>query len=334
MTRWLARAVDAVLEATILLSFSSIGYHARRRLFGWTPLSRYNLGGRVVLVTGGTSGLGRAAAEQFARLGATVILLGRNAEKTQHTANELMARTGNDSIDAVTADMGDLDSVRRVAATIRDRHERLDVLIHNAGALAATRTLAPDGSEITIASQLLGPFLLTGLLYDLLARAAPGRVITVSSGGMYTSPLSVAALEASERDDEAKPFDGAKQYARVKRAQVVNNELWADRVSGDQVLFHATHPGWVDTPGLRESLPTFSRLLGPILRTPGQGVDTIVWLGSDDGAPLVGSGRFWHDRRPRSTHRLPSSRRADNSVEREQLWAFCVRRTNWNFLAT
>ena len=334
MRQQLARAIDGALEATVLPSFSSIGYHVRRRLFHWTELSEYGLEGRVVLVTGATSGLGRAAAEQLARSGANVILLGRDADRTHRVADELTASTGSGSIDTVIADMGDFDAVRLAAATIRERHDRVDVLIHNAGTLAAERSFAPDGSEVTVASQLLGPFLLTGLLLDLLVRSAPARVITVSSGGMYTAPLSVTALEAGTSDDATTaPFDGAREYARVKRAQVTINELWASRVPAQHVVFHAMHPGWVDTPGLRESLPTFRRMIAPILRTPAQGIDTISWLTSDDGAPLAQSGRFWHDRRPRSAHRLSSSRRAETFEERERLWALCTRRTNWNALS-
>ena len=331
MRRWLARAVDTALKATVIRSFSSIGYHARRRFFGWTELREYRLDGRTIMVTGATSGLGRAVAEALIRSGATVILLGRNAEKTQRAAEELRRSTGSRSIDTVIADMEDFDAVRRAAATVQERHQRLDVLIHNAGALSAERNFAPSGSEVTVASQLLGPFLLTGLLLDLLGRSAPGRVITVSSGGMYTASLSLPALESSVTDDEAAtPFSGPKQYARVKRAQVVMNHLWAQRVSAHQVVFHAMHPGWVDTPGLKESLPTFRRFIAPVLRTPAQGIDTISWLASDDELPLASSGRFWHDRRRRSVHRFPSARRPETSEETERLWSLCAGRTNWD----
>ncbi len=330
--RWLARAVDAVLEATVILSFSSIGYSVRRRISHWTVVRDDHLDGRTVLVTGATSGLGRAVAEALIRLGATVILLGRDASRTTRVADELRRATGSSSIDTVVADMGDLEEVRRAAAAVRARHQRLDVLIHNAGALVAEREFAPDGSEVTVASQLLGPFLLTGLLLDRLASAAPGRVITVSSGGMYTAPLSPAALESNVTDNssESATFSGVKQYALVKRAQVVLTRLWASRVPSDQVVFHAMHPGWVDTPGLKESLPTFRRFIAPVLRSAAQGIDTIAWLASDDDLAIESSGRFWHDRRPRSVHRLPSTRRAETPEAAKRLWAVCVRRTGWD----
>lgn len=333
MKRRLALVADALLEALVVPSFSIIGYHARRRLFAWNPLDDYRLDGRVVLVTGATSGIGLAAAEELARCGATVVLLGRDAEKTERTRATLVERTGNGSISGVTADLGDLEAVRRAADTIRARHDRLDVLIHNAGALSTELTFAPDGSEITTASQLVGPFLLTGLLLDLLVRAAPARVITVSSGGMYATRLSVDGLDVASGargEHGAQAFDGTRQYALVKRAQVAMNELWAEHLPSREVAFHAMHPGWVDTPGLRVALPRFYGLIDRILRTPAQGADTAVWLGAADGPPLNSSGRFWHDRRPRRTHRLPSTRRAETAAERRRLWNFCVARSGWD----
>jgi NAD(P)-dependent dehydrogenase (short-subunit alcohol dehydrogenase family) len=306
---------DAVIEAPVVTSFTRVGYEARSRLAHWRPLSSYDMSSRVVLVTGATSGLGHVAAEQFARLGAKVILLGRDPAKTEGVRAELSARTGNDELHTVVADMGDLAAVRQAGADVLARFDRLDVVVHNAGALTADRRTNSDGVEQTVASQVIGPFLLTSLLLDRLRGARPGRVITVSSGGMYASPLRVEDLQMG--DD----YRGAEQYARAKRAQVTFNEMWAERVPREEVVFHAMHPGWADTPGVRESLPRFRRIVGPLLRTPAQGADTIVWLSADDGEPLAASGGFWLDRRRRSIHKLPATRRSDTTKRRERLWS-------------
>ena len=210
-----ANAVDALLEAPIAPSFSRIGYETRRRLQGWSDLDDYDLTGRVMVVTGATSGLGRAAAEQLARDRATVVVVGRNPTKTERVTAELREATGNDDVSAVIADMGDLASVRGAAERMLADHDRLDVLIHNAGALTHERTDAPDGTEATVASQVVGPSLLTSLLLERLGTAAPGRVITVSSGGMYTAGLTVRRLQM-----DASAYNGPKQYALAKRAQV------------------------------------------------------------------------------------------------------------------
>ena len=210
--------------------------------------------------------------------------------------------------------MGDLEQVRRLAERVLADHDRLDVLIHNAGALTPERHVAPDGTEATVASQVVGPFLLTTLLLDRLAASAPSRVITMSSGGMYAAGLTVSQLEMTPEQ-----YNGTEQYARAKRAQVTLNEMWADRFGDLGIRFHSMHPGWADTPGVDESLPTFSKLMGPLLRTPDQGADTLVWLAADDVA-LESNGRFWLDRRPRSIHKLPTTKRTDTTERRAQLW--------------
>jgi NAD(P)-dependent dehydrogenase (short-subunit alcohol dehydrogenase family) len=313
-----ADLLDSALEIPVVTSFTRIGYDARRRLAHWRPLESYDLTGRTVLVTGATSGLGLAAAEQFARLGASVVLLGRDAAKTDRVRVELAERVGHDAFEVVVADMGDLDQVRAAARTIQATRASLDVVVHNAGALTSDRRVAPSGIEATVASQVVGPFLLTTLLLPQLRAAIPGRVLTVSSGGMYAASLTVDQLQMG--DD----YQGTEQYARAKRAQVTLNEMWSLRMPRDEIVFHAMHPGWADTPGVRESLPTFRKVVGPLLRSPLQGVDTLVWLGADDGAPLQRNGRFWLDRHERSIHKLPTTRRSDTPERRHRLWDWVV----------
>ena len=314
----LARGVDAVLEASVVGSFTRIGYRARSRLGHWdaSPLPR--LEGRTVLVTGATSGIGLAAACRLARQGATVRFLARNQQKAE-AARDRIAAAGGPGADVAygLADMSDLDSVREFAARFLVGDNGLHVLIHNAGALTRERREARDGTELTFASQVLGPFLLTTLLLPALRRAAPARVLTVSSGGMYTQRLDLAALEMGP-----DRYDGAVAYARAKRAQVALTGEWARRVPPAVAVFHAMHPGWADTPGVVSSLPTFHRLMRPLLRTPDQGADTLVWLASAD-EPGGSTGGFWLDRRRRGEHRLPWTRGGESRA----LWQLCVDRT-------
>ncbi len=168
-----------------------------------------------------------------------------------------METTGNDRISVVLADMSDPVAVRSAAAEILASQPAIHVLIHNAGALYADRRETADGTETTIAAQVVGPFLLTSLLSERLRDSAPSRVITVSSGGMYAAALDVDHLQMGDN------YRGTEQYARAKRAQVTLNELWAERFADSGVRFHAMHPGWADTPGVAESLPTFRRIVGP-----------------------------------------------------------------------
>ncbi len=316
----LPRILDAAIEAPIITSFSRIGCAVRSRSEHWTALDDYDLSGRTAVVTGATSGLGRAIAEQLARCGSGVVLWGRDRSKTERTRDEIAAATGKSALDVAIADLAEPDSVRAAAAGLLAAHPRLDVLVHNAGSLSGMRQTNSLGHEVTVASQVLGPFLLTSLLLDRLRSSAIARVITMSSGGMYTAPLMVDRLEMTS------DYRGTEQYARVKRAQVTLNELWASRVPTREVVFHAVHPGWADTPGVQESLPGFRRVMRPILRTPAEGADTTVWLAADDEA-VQSSGGFWHDRRRRPIHRLGSTRRSDTEQRRLELWDWCVTTT-------
>lgn len=300
-----ASAADAVLEATVVGSFTRLGFDARSRLQDWTPAADLDGTGRTVLVTGANSGLGKAAAMLLARTGASVRLLVRSDEKGQLTRDDIVAETGNDDVAWYVADLTDLAQVRDVAARILDREPGLDAVIHNAGAMFPDRQTTADGIERTIALHVVAPHLLTTLLADRLAAASPGRVIWMASGGMYATPLTVEQLQSP---DDYRP---ATAYARAKRAQVVLSRQWQRRV-GDRrgIVFHAMHPGWALTPGVESSLPVFRRIVGPLFRTPEQGADTAVWLTLADG-PAEEGGRFWLDRAPRAEHRLRSTRHPD-----------------------
>lgn len=319
---FVADRVDAALEWSVVGSFTRLGSALRRRLDRWEPFEGRRLAGRVVVITGATSGLGYEAARTLAGLGASVEVVARDARKGEATCSELRDATGNPQVGLVVADTGDLAAVRRAAAELLRRHPAIHVLIHNAGALDDVRRESPQGIELTVASHVVGPFLLTGLLLPALRAGAPARVLWVSSGGMYSEPLSVERLEMPSGG-----YDGTTAYARAKRAQVTLAELWAKRLAGDRIVVNSMHPGWADTPGLARSLPTFRRVVGPLLRSPADGADTLVWLAVDEGAPSEQSGHFWHDRRPRPLHRLASTRRSDTPAERERLWSWAVRKS-------
>lgn len=314
------RIVDCLLDTTVVPGFSSIGLRVRRRVEAWTPLDAYDLRGRTVLVTGVTSGIGRATSHLLSAAGATVIMLGRDADRTLTIRDEIAAATGNDDLSTVVADMAEPDQVRSAVESVTARADRLDAVVHNAGALLNERHTNSVGTEMTVAAQVVGPFLMTTLLLDHLASDGtrpPGRVVTMSSGGMYASRLTVTGLQMG-----TEHYSGTEQYARAKRAQVTLNEMWAERVdpTGRTIVFHSVHPGWAATPGVSAALPTFDRVLRPVLRTPAEGADTAVWLTADDGEPLASTGGFWHDRRRRGIHRLPSTRRSDTPERRRQLW--------------
>jgi NAD(P)-dependent dehydrogenase (short-subunit alcohol dehydrogenase family) len=307
-------ALDIALDRVIVPGYSRVGFNLRRR--SWKLHAEQRLDSRTVAITGATSGLGEAAAIAFARLGAQVLLLARSPVRGELARWRIVAASGSDRVAVVPCDLADLASVRSCAATILERGDGPAVVVNNAGVLTATRELSADGIELTLSTNVIGPFLLTNLLVPGLESAAPARVINVSSGGMYAQRLRVDDLQM-----ERGRWSGVAAYARSKRAQVILTELWAARLRDRGIFVHAMHPGWVDTPGVASSLPRFRRMTGPILRTPAQGADTIVWLATAQ-LPGVVTGGFWHDRRRRPTHLV--SRTRETKLERELLWKRCV----------
>ena len=305
--------ISRALDTAVVPGFSKIGYEIRKRLGNWQPISSFDLRGKTVVITGPTSGLGEQVARQLALTGANLVLVARNEEKCLRVIDEIAPLcTGNKPV-FVRAEMGDLESVRSACAAIQQQFALVDVLIHNAGALLNTRQVSPQGIEQTVASHVVGPFLMTTLLLPLMDR---GRVVTVSSGGMYTSSLPVFDI-GETLEMPAHKYGGSKQYSIAKRAQVTLNEMWAQKQTATE--FVAMHPGWADTPGVQESIPGFRRATAPILRSAGEGADTIAWLAAVQLLPGK-SGSFWSDREIRPTHKSSRTKKNDNTSSRTALW--------------
>lgn len=312
LTRLAARAASAVLDKTIVFSFDRTGYKLHSRNFRDDDLD-VDLAGKVCLVTGANSGLGRATAFALARLGAEVWLLCRNEQRGRQALDDLRDATGNQRCRLELIDLASRRSIRDFVARAGERP--IDVLVHNAGVLPERRVETGDGLELTWAVNVVGPFLLTWELAPNLARAAPARVILVSSGGMYTQRLDLRDVHWRKRE-----FDGVRAYAQTKRAAVILAELWAEELRGTGVRVNSMHPGWADTPGVQSSLPRFRRWTRKILRTPREGADTIVWLAACERIGNV-TGKFWFDREIVPTHFL--SRTKERPEDRRELWRMC-----------
>ena len=292
-----------------LFHFTRAGYRRGRKR--WNPVSAW-MGDRHVVVTGASSGLGRAAAMQLAGRGAELTLVIRDEEKARELVDAIRRETGNPRIHVELADLALMAEVDALAHRLREKGRPVDVLINNAGALFNPRQVTPEGLEKSFALLLLSPFRLTLGLHPLLAEAGRARVVNVVSGGMYTQPLEVDRLQAPETD-----YSGSVAYARCKRALMVLTEQWARAFADQGIVVNAMHPGWADTPGLAESLPGFYEFMGPVLRTPEEGADTITWLATGAAAGLPG-GRLYLDRRARPFDRFPSTRLSP--ADRRELW--------------
>jgi dehydrogenase/reductase SDR family protein 12 len=299
---------ESLLDRTVVFSFDRNGFRRHRRRFRAEDVD-VDLTGKTCLVTGANSGIGFAAARALAERGADLRLLCRNRDRGLAAVEAI----GRRHVALEEVDLSDLSSIRAFVRRFRKR--RVDVLVNNAGVLPDRAITTAGGLETTLATNLVGPFLLTELL---LPKLSGGRVITVSSGGMYTQKLDVKGLVP-------KPFDGVTAYARTKRAQVVLTEVWAER--HPETAFFSMHPGWADTPAVKTSIPRFWSLTRSILRTPDEGADTIVWLAV---CPELASqsGRFFFDREAQPTVVLPGTR--EEPGERGRLWDALV---SWSGLA-
>lgn len=305
--------LDAALDRAVVPGYTRIGYRLRRSGWGDDP-PRGALRGRTALVTGANRGLGKAIAGGLARLGATVLLTVRDRESGEQARDEIAAESGAD-VRVEVCDMSNLRAVRAFAADLRTRMSRLDVLIHNAGLLPATRYETDEGHEITLATHVLGPILLTELLVPILAESDDPRVILMSSGGMYTQSLPI-----EDPEYRTGRYRGAVAYARTKRMQVAFTPILAARWASQSIRVYSMHPGWADTPGVASSLPGFRAATGPLLRTPEEGADTAVWLAATRPTPPTGT--FWHDRHIRPEHYLPWTR--SSARDREVMWRYCA----------
>lgn len=306
-------AVDALLEASVVGSFCRFGYLLRRRMFAWEEVAPGSGVGRVAVVTGASSGIGFAVAAELMDLGWRVVVVSRDRERNADALSRLRMRSGGavpgggpSAVEGHVADLADLGEVRRLASELSSVGN-VHALIHGAGVLNRSFHRTDQGYEATFALGVLGPTLLTTLLLEQLRAAArdtgSARVVTISSGGMYPSRLDIDRL-VHVRPSSFRPLVAC---SLTKRAQVELCLEWARRLELSAVVPVTMHPGWVATPALLGGLPGFARLARPILRTPDQGADTVVWLAGELASRLT-PGSFYLDRRERAVYVLPRTR--------------------------
>lgn len=253
---------------------------------------------KTCLITGATSGIGKAAAQAIAAQGHRVVIVGRNPAKTEATAAELRRVTGNPQLDFLVADLSSLAEVRRLAAECAARYPQLHVLVNNAGAFFMRRHTTADGLEMTFALNHLSGFLLTNLLLERLKASAPARIVNVTS-----------AMERDARPDwddlqMERRYNAMQAYAISKRFNLYFTYELARRLEGTGVTVNAVHPGAVATGIWARPLGRAGALLDPVLRrfmrSPEQGADTVVYLALSPEVEGV-SGRYFVDRRPRAS---------------------------------
>ena len=265
---------------------------------------------QTCLVTGGTSGLGLITARELLRSGARVVLTSRDAAKGAAVAERLARETGNAEVEVLACDFASLDSIRAAAAEFKRRHDRLHVLVNNAGGLNPKRALSKDGLELTFAVNHLGYFLLTDLLLDVLKASAPARVVSVASEASRAGRIDFDDLQASGK------YSAMRQYGSTKLMNIAFALELAERLRGSGVTSNALHPGVVasDFGAVGGLVGLVYKLGSPFMLTPEQGAQTQIFLASSPAVEGITGGYFI-----RKKQGTPPAQARDSAVRRK-LW--------------
>jgi NAD(P)-dependent dehydrogenase (short-subunit alcohol dehydrogenase family) len=267
--------------------------------------------GKICIVTGSTSGIGKATAGRLARAGATVVVVGRSPAKLEAAVAELRPDAGAGSLETLTTDLASLDAVRRLADDFRRRHDRLDVLVNNAFDFVPTREETVDGHERIFATNYLAPFLLTNLLLPLLKASAPARIVNVAAP-QYGARIAFDDLQG------ARSFNPHRQNLQAKLALVMFTYELARRLDGSGVTVNCLTPGLVNTRAGSGGYPGFTgvvyRLLKPVMKNAEQGSETPFHLAASPEVEGV-SGRYFANRKERR-----SSTASYDEAAAKRLW--------------
>ena len=272
---------------------------------------------KVVLITGGNSGIGKEAAVGLADLGATVVITSRDVERGQAALDEIRERSGSDDVSVMDLDLGSFASIRAFAAAFLDRYDRLDVLLNNAGAVLSDRSETEEGFETTFGVNHLGPFLLTGLLLDRLKASAPSRIVNVASNAHRGAPRGMPFDDLQAEHGRYSPM---RAYSESKLANILFTRELARRLEGTGVTANALHPGGVstgfgregDTNGLGKLMMTIAQ---PFLISAEKGARCSIYVASSPDLDGV-TGGYFYKHRPSSS--LSKAARDDEAARR--LW--------------
>ncbi|MDC0074118.1 SDR family NAD(P)-dependent oxidoreductase [Alphaproteobacteria bacterium] len=300
---------NKILDASVFFSFDSSGYKRHKKSFNKDDLE-FSMKNKVCLVTGSSSGIGFEVAKGLSKRGAITYLLCRNKIKGNLAVERIVSYTGNKSTFLCEIDLSNFSSIKSFCESFSQK--KIDVLVHNAGLIPSSRFVNEEGVELSLATHVIGPHLLTKALYS---KFTSSRIIWVSSGGMYLKKFNFEEL-----NNKKNIYNGVNSYALTKRAQIILSEMWQEKLNSTNSVTNSMHPGWVKTVGIKNSLPRFSKLMQSRLRAPSEGADTILYLAVNNSLGLIGS-KFWFDRKMVNSHFFNYTK--EKSRDRKKLWEYC-----------
>jgi NAD(P)-dependent dehydrogenase (short-subunit alcohol dehydrogenase family) len=271
--------------------------------------------GKMCMVTGANSGIGFVVSKELARMRVSVVMVCRNQSKGDIARNEIVKESGNQSVELMIADLASLESVRSLAQAYKKQHDKLQVLVNNAGLILGKRTVTADGLETTFVVNYLSHFLLTNLLLDTLKASAPSRIVNVTSDAHYDGHMVFDDLQGEKR------YGAMRSYSQSKLAQVLFTYELAERIKGTGVTVNCVHPGavrthWGDTAG---ALGIGIRIARPFMIGPDKGAETPLYVATSPEVEGV-TGKFFSSKKEKE-----SSQESYNKEVSKKLWEMSMK---------
>jgi len=272
--------------------------------------------GKVCLITGANSGIGKETAKALAKMNANVVMLCRDKERGEEVQKEIIEQTGNKSVDLFICDLSSQDSIRKFISEFKNKYQNLHVLINNAGVMLKNRKISVDGFEMNFAVHLLGPFLLSNLLLDVLKKSAPSRIINVASAAHKRAKIDFEDLQSVN-----KKYRLFSVYGISKLAEILFTYELSRKLEGTKITANAVHPGVVAT-NLGQDQSKFSQWFSrKFFKSPEEGAQTSIYLASSPEVEGI-TGKYFINKEPRE-----SSEESYNEGDAKRLWKVCVAMT-------
>src|SRR5437667_4087224 len=274
-------------------------------------MSSPDMTGKICLITGGNSGIGKATAIGLAKMGATVVIVSRSREKGEMAVNDIIGKSGNKNEEMINADMYYQESIRQLADEFKAEHKKIHLLINNAGVYLTKRTTTPDGFESTFAVNHLGPFLLTSLLLDILKASAPSRIVNVTSDAHKGARVNFDDLQGERK------FSGWQAYGQSKLAMILYTRGLAKKLEGTGVTVNSAHPGVVRTNFAKNNgglVMLGFRFLGMFFISPESAAKRILYVATSPDLEGV-TGKYFT-----KMHEVKSSQESYDDDSARRLW--------------